>query len=409
MTLTSSAFTLPEAFTNAGLGHALSQFGKWHLATALNSPLTVGGWTNYLGCIPGQVTDYYNWTKTTNGVSSTSTSYATTDLVNDATNWISARGTNAWFVWAAFNAPHIPFHRPPQALCPSYPTNTLTTNRRMYEAVVEALDTEIGRLLSVVNRTNTYIIFIGDNGTQGNIIQPPFPSGRGKNSLYEGGTHVPLIISGPAVVNPNRTNATLCGMVDLFATILEVAGSSVSAAVPPGVAIDGQSLMPAVQTTNTSPRYAYSELFGANVSPQSATGQTLRNSQFKLIRFNDRHEEFYDLQNDPYETVNLLTNPLSATAQSNYFGLFLKLAGYQSALAQPLITGWGKTNLQFTATVARATNLTYTLWRAPVFDDLAWSPQTNAIVVTNGVTSVTLTDTNAGGQQNFYRVVGALP
>ena len=28
--------------------------------------------------------------------------YATTDLVNDATNWIAARGTNAWFVWAGF-------------------------------------------------------------------------------------------------------------------------------------------------------------------------------------------------------------------------------------------------------------------------------------------------------------------
>lgn len=108
-------------------------------------------------------------------------------------------------------------------------------------------------------------------------------------------------------------------------------------------------------------------------------------------------------------TANLLTNGLSATAQSNYFGLSLKLAGYQSALAQPIIEGYGKTNLQFTATVTRTTNLTYKLWRASVLDDLAWSPQTNAVVVTNGVTSVTLTDTNASGAQNFYRVVGTSP
>ena len=71
---------------------------------------------------------------------------------------------------------------------------------------------------------------------------------------------------------------------------------------------------------------------------------------------------------------------------------------------------FNKTNLQFTATVTRATNLTYKLWRASVLDDyLAWSPQTNAVVVTNGVTSVTLTDTNANGMHAFYRVVGTAP
>ena len=104
-----------------------------------------------------------------------------------------------------------------------------------------------------------------------------------------------------------------------------------------------------------------------------------------------------------------VANTLAANAQSNYFGLSLKLAGYQSTLAQPVIVSAGKTNLQFTATVARATNLFYTLWRAPVFDDLAWSPQTNAVVVTNNLASVSLTDTNAGGSQNFYRVVGTSP
>jgi hypothetical protein len=42
-------------------------------------------------------------------------------------------------------------------------------------------------------------------------------------------------------------------------------------------------------------------------------------------------------------------------------------------------------------------------------DYLAWSPQSNAIVATNGITTVVLTDTNAGAAQNFYRVVGTPP
>ena len=117
--LTTSSFTLPKAFTNAALGYSFSQFGKWHLAAGPNSPRTVGGWTNFAGSIQGAVANYTNWTKVINGANTLNyTNYATTDLVNDATSWITNRGTNAWFVWAAFNAPHTPFHNPPTNLCP---------------------------------------------------------------------------------------------------------------------------------------------------------------------------------------------------------------------------------------------------------------------------------------------------
>ena len=413
VTLTTNAFTLPMAFTNAATGYALSQFGKWHLAPAaqVNAPRTVGRWTNYLGSLDGQVTNYYTWTKTTNGASFTSTNYATTDLVNDATNWIAARGTNAWFVWAAFNAPHTPFHKPPTNLAPHYASLSGTTadinsNPRPYfEAMVEAMDTEIGRLLSVVNRTNTHIIFLGDNGTLRDVLQPPFPSTRGKDTLYEGGTHVPLIISGPAVVNPNRTNATLSGVVDLFATILEMAGTSVSAAVPTNVPVDGQSLLAALTGTNVLARYAYSELFGANVVPASAAGRTLRNSQFKLISFTDGHNEFYDLLGDPYEKTNLQNSALNAAQLGNYYSLTMKLGDYQIALTPPVITRVAKTNAQFLVTVQRNLTNSYGLWRAGSLDALAWSPLTNAVAITNGAASVTLTDTNASASQNFYRVM----
>src|SRR6185436_5235016 len=114
-------------------------------------------------------------------------------------------------------------------------------------AMIEAMDTEIGRLLAGVNRTNTDIIFLGDNGSTPNTLQPPYPSGRGKSTLYEGGIKVPMIIAGPVVVNPNRTNATLVHAVDLFATILELAGTSERATVPAGVTIDSRSIVPALQ------------------------------------------------------------------------------------------------------------------------------------------------------------------
>ena len=411
--LAATEFTLPKAFTNAALGYQLAQFGKWHLDNTVNSPLTVGGWTNYAGNLIGQIASYTNWSKTVNGVTTISTNYATTDLVNDATNWIAARGTNAWFLWAAFNAPHTPFHLPPTNLCPHYAGLSGTAGDinanpvKYFDAMVEALDTEIGRLLAALpSRTNTHIIFLGDNGTLRNVLQPPFPNTRGKETLYEGGTHVPLIISGPAVVSPNRTNDTLISMVDVYATILEMAGSSVAAAVPTNVTIDSQSLLPVLKTNNlTQTRYSYSELFGAGVLPSTnAAGRTLHNSPYKVIAFFNGTNEFYDLKSDPYEATNLLATTMNPTQSGNYYSLVLKLGDYQIALAKPVINSFAWSNANFTVTVQRNLTNSYGLWRASSLDGLNWSPLTNSIIVTNGTSSVTLTDTNASAGQNFYRV-----
>lgn len=398
--LTTSAFTLPRALTNAATGHATAQFGKWHLASGPNTPRTVGGWTNFAGGLQGGLPSYTNWTKSVNGANSPNyTNYATTDLVNDATNWIAARGTNAWFVWAAFNAPHTPFHNPPANLCPSYPANTLTNSRRQYEACVEAMDTEIGRLLSAVDRTNTHILFLGDNGTPTQVLQPPFPAGRGKDTLYEGGIHVPLIISGPAVNQPNRTNATLANAVDLFATMLDMAGSSVAAAVPNNVVIDSKSLMSALQTTNTISRLAYTEEFGTNV-PVSAGGRTLRDDRYKLIRFTDGHDEFYDLQTDPTELTNL-NNTLTSEQILYRDRLQFWLYGYSTNTGPNIISSaWG--NGQFSATVAPAAN--YALWRCEDLTTTFWTPVPNAIATTNDST-VTLKDIAPPASRAFYSVV----
>ena len=412
-TLQASEFTLPEAFAaNPTLGYHLAQFGKWHLANGVNTPSTLGGWTNFAGSLMGAISSYTNWTKTVNGSSSTTTNYATTDIVNDATAWIQARGTNPWLAWVAFNAPHTPFHLPPTNLCPHYATLSGTTQdinanpRKYFEAMTEAMDTEIGRLLAAVNRANTHIIFLGDNGTQGNVLQPPYPSTHDKDTLYEGGTHVPFIIAGPSVVNPNRTNDSLVHVVDVYSTILEMAGANIATRVPTNVTIDGQSLLPILQGGSNSRRYVFTEVFGLD-RPPGSSGKALRNSQFKLIQFDNR-QEFYDLAVDPYEKTNLLSSALTATAQSNYFSLTLRLGGYQQTIAQPVINGKSRSGNQFTLTVPSAVNLNYSLWRAAELSDLSWAPVINAIVATNN-SVVSLTDTNASGGAEFYQVVGTVP
>ena len=122
-----------------------------------------------------------------------------------------------WFCWVAFNAPHTPFHNPPEELH-SYGPNPLGSgNRTAYEATLEALDTELGRLLAFVDLANTNVILIGDNGTPGQVVQAPFARGHAKGSLYEGGIHVPMVVSGPHVaLAPGTESPRMVNAVDLL-------------------------------------------------------------------------------------------------------------------------------------------------------------------------------------------------
>ena len=411
--LAASEQTLPEALASSST-YELAQFGKWHLAMGMNTPLVRGGWTNYAGGLGGGVGDYADWTKTINGTSTpNNTNYATSDVVDDAVDWIQARGTNSWFAWVAFNAPHTPFHKPPDGLH-SYDglsgtqTDINQNPRPYYEAMVEAMDTEMARLLAAVNLTNTHVLFVGDNGTPNQVLQPPYPSDRAKGSLYEGGIHVPMIVSGPAVLNPGRTNETLVHVVDLFGTILDLAGIDVAATIPPGTTVDSHSFLSMVEQDKVESRDVYAELFGGNFG-DNTTGRVLRNDRFKLIQFTDGSEEFYDLESDPYEGTNLLAGVMDAVELANYHSLTFKMANYQDALAQPVINDSFMTNGVYTLRVTGESNLSYVLWRTTTFDPLDWAPVTNAVVISNGPTSVGITDPDGAAAAGFYRVLGATP
>ena len=343
--LQASEFTLPEAFAaNAGLGYSLAMFGKWHLnagAGTNDSPRTIGGWPYFSGTIAGAVPDYFAWTKITNNVSQSITTYATTETINDAITWIGAQGTSPWFAWVALNAPHTPFHQPPLELH-SYDAAP-ATNRNYYEAMCEAMDTEVGRLLATVDLAETTVIFIGDNGTPSNVIQAPFTSAHSKGTLYDGGTHVPLIIAGKGVIAPDRTSSVPVHCVDLYATILELAGIDIAATQPPGQTLDSQSLLPILQNSANPARYAFMEQFGGSLTDSESGDSLVDPAGYRLIQFNDGHEEFYKTTTDLNETTTLLGSGTLTTAdQAAYAALKLQLAAAQdlSLPHEPLFSTW---------------------------------------------------------------------
>lgn len=311
-------------------GFAKANIGKWHLQNAmpvsnLNNPNTMG-YDHFAGNFIGQLTSYTNWTKVTNGVSSTVTNYATTETINDAISWIDTQNEKPFFLWLAMNAPHSPYHLPPAGLH-SY-TNLSGTQQDImmnpeeyFKASLEALDHELGRLfdsLAVHNQLDsTDIIFIGDNGNTMQTAQIANIS-RAKGTIYQYGVHVPFLISGPSVVNPGRVSDALVNTTDLFATILELFGyTDWAAQIPVNKPVDSKSILPVLKNQSTVVRpWAFTEIF--KLTPDADDGKTMRNAEFKLLKFDDGREEFYRLLVDPLESNNLLLSTLSPEELVNY-------------------------------------------------------------------------------------------
>ena len=307
--------------------------GKWHVTTGgpvgYNYPNTMGfdhfegSLTGALGQ-PGQLAiGYNNWTKITNGVNSTCTNYATTENVSNAIAYLNSQpSTKPFYLQLAFNAPHTPYHLPPMNLIA--PTtlsgiqSDITANPVPYfQAMVEAMDTEIGRffdyLISVGKWDNTDIIFIGDNGDDSLVAQTS-PS---KGSLYQGGVTVPFIISGPDVVNPNRISDAMVNTADIFATVLEMFGDTNWQSQIPTTTVDSRSLMPILQNTATTTRpWAFSEVFRTN--PLASDGKSIRNADYKLLKFANGTEKFFNLTVNSGENNNLLQTNMTATDITNY-------------------------------------------------------------------------------------------
>lgn len=318
--------TLPMSLDAAGLGHDHAVFGKWHLADNNNGGLdhpNLAGWNHFAGLLVGELEDYSDWPKTVDGVEERSTRYVTTDNVDDALAWIR-RQDGPWVAWVAFTSPHIPLHLPPRDLhsyddLPDDQASIDADPVPYFLAMIEAMDTEFGRLLDGLGSEQlaaTDIVYFGDNGSFGKNNQDVYPDGHAKASLYQGGMHVPLVIAGPSVVDGGRRSDALVDLVDIYPTVLELAGVDVAATQPADKPLDGISLLPVLRDGNAehARTVSLSEFWGPRTY-YDLSGQTVTDGRFKLIRFRDGQEEAYDLVADYFETDNLLQSGLDSDAR----------------------------------------------------------------------------------------------
>lgn len=174
----------------------------------------------------------------------------------------------------------------------------------VYAAMIEAMDTAIGRFLKALDETglrdNTLVLFTSDNGGYNGDNRPL----RGfKGMLYEGGIRVPWIVRWPGRIKPGTTNTTPIISTDCYPTLLEVAGLSPA----PDYPLDGKSLLPLF---TQSPGFERDSLYfhypNYAFHKQNRLASAIREGTYKLIKnYDDDSLELYNLSKDIGEKKNL--------------------------------------------------------------------------------------------------------
>ena len=191
--------------------------------------------------------------------------YRGTEPVDAAIDWVKEQPANQpWMVALSFASVHTPVMQPPSQLLPAAEPDSSNLDcansnaqRILTNEMEEALDMEVGRFLVAIGlasrapngqliyrpqETNTYIIFVTDNGTNGTVVKAPFDPTRAKSTAYQTGVWVPGIVSGPRVNAPGREVGAMVNIVDFYQMIGELAGIDAHQSVP--WTIDSKPMLP---------------------------------------------------------------------------------------------------------------------------------------------------------------------
>jgi arylsulfatase A-like enzyme len=300
---------------NAETPYGSALFGKYHVGTTIQHPTDIGI-TTFKGFLGGAISDYYNWTALdVDGPAVQWSTYSTTAITDFAVDYINeyeAEHPDApWFLYQSYNGSHSPFQVPPASLhsvdVGGQAPGTIDNSIANYKAIIQATDTEIGRLLAEVDLDETTVIYIGDNGTPGAQKDTGTGVRSSKGSAFEGGVRVPFVIAGAGVTRRGREDA-LVNTADLYTTILELAGITI-----PQIH-NSYSIKPLLTDENATSGRRLN--FTEYCNGESTQHYAIRDAQFKLVS-TGRVYTLYDLANDPLEAIDLFNNPAYAAQQAS--------------------------------------------------------------------------------------------
>jgi len=298
--------TIAEALR--GGGYATGFFGMWNLGRGRSGPVTPGGQGFDTVVFPetiGFAKDAYH-----DGQGG----YLSDRLTDEVLRFVAASGDRPFFAYLADHAVHAPFDPKPELLA-KYERKGAGGDRRAdpaAAATIEAVDANVGRIVAALEARgradDTLVVFTSDNGGTPQFT-PPLRGSKGQ--LYEGGIRVPLVMAGAGVARPGRRCDVPVATVDLYPTVLALAGLP----PPPNQPLDGTSLVPLLSGEERLPRerlFWHFPCYVGRAPPASA----IRAGRFKLVEFfeDGGRTELYDLEADPHEERDLAAREPARTA-----------------------------------------------------------------------------------------------
>ncbi len=343
--------TIAEALRDGG--YATFFAGKWHLGEGEFYP----GAQGFPQDLQGKKQFYYP--KSALPVPDHRDDPKTTErIANEAVKFISEHKDKPFFAYLPFLAVHTPLGASPELIA-KYTKKKATAspdawgkehaskvqlvqNNVKYAAMIEQLDTGIGRVLAALETNGladkTIVVFMSDNGglvtSEGGYPTSNLPLRAGKGWPYEGGVREPMIVVAPGVTKPGSTCDVPVISTDFYPTFLELAGLPLL----PQQHLDGVSFLPQLKG-GTAPRgkplfWHYPHYSNQGGTPNGA----IRDGDWKLVEwFEDGTLELYNLAQDIGEKNNL-----AAQHPEKVQGLRIKLIAWRKevgALMPTPITG----------------------------------------------------------------------
>ena len=286
------ADTLSEAGYRTGI------FGKWHLGEYRRFHPRQRGFEEAIFFSAGHTERYWEPDALVRNGKPVHVRGHITDVLTDAAStFVRSSDDRPFFLLLTYNVPHSPL-QVSDALHEKYRAKGIDSRDARIYGLVEQCDAAIGRLLGAIDaeglRDETVVFFMSDNGGVSRHFRAGLRGGKG--TVYEGGVRSPFYARWPGRFEAGRKTRARGSHLDLYPTLLEVAGI----AVPSGLQIDGQSLLPVL--TAKSEKGPHERLFHNwdRHAPSIRSRWAIAGPRYKLVG-----EELYDLEDDPGEQRNI--------------------------------------------------------------------------------------------------------
>ena len=184
------------------------------------------------------------------------------------------------------------------------PPERIRIARAAYFGLCEYVDARVGEVLATLDDVglgqNTLVVYCSDHGEMAGEHGCWW-----KSNFYEGSVGVPMIASLPGVIPEGVSSDTICNLMDVGPTLVEMAGGD------PMPATDGHSLWSIVTggSDPERPDESFSEDKG-EARMTTSPSRMIRSGPWKLYKCSDDTPPvLYDLTNDPGEMNDLGGDP----------------------------------------------------------------------------------------------------